>query len=135
MRGVSQVTGEAAGGAGVALSARGRHVRAAQVRARIRNREDIMGPVTVIAFCRLGVAKPRDLAVVRVEIGFSDLLVAPPALVHNVEPKASLIGATNGMSSVTVAADGQLFAGFGHLPGVNAVVELLFNTVVALPAG
>lgn len=133
--GVRQVTGEAAGGTLVALTAGGRHVGPAEVRARIRHFEDVMGPVAVVALGRLGVPKLRDLSVIGIKIGLGDLLVAASTGGHHIQPETVLIGAVNGVRGVAIVANWKWFAVAADALGMDAVLKLLFNAVVTLATG
>jgi len=73
--------------------------------------------------------------VVGVEVGFGDGLMAPAALLHDVEAEVGEIGAPDGVRGVAIVAHRQLLRGVGHLRGVNAGDERLVDAVMAPPAG
>ena len=76
MGGVGQISGKAAVGAGMALAAGLHHVGAAEARGRIGDGADVVRAVAVVALGGFHVTQLRDLAVVGVEVGFGDGLVA-----------------------------------------------------------
>ena len=69
------------------------------------------------------------------EIGFRDLPVAAPALVHDVQPEVGEVRALDAVRRMAVRAHRQLLCGFGHLRAVDAHVEHLVDAAVALGAG
>ena len=71
--GVSQIAGELAVRTGMALAAGGDDVVAAEMRARIVDRQNVVRAVTVVAFSGLQVTQLGDLAVERLEIRRGDL--------------------------------------------------------------
>ena len=105
---------------------------AAQVRLGIRDRQDVVRAVAVVALGGLRVAELRDLAVVGVEVRLGDLLVAPPALVHDLELEPLVVRARD-----RVRASGSRCRPAGSLSvlptvaGVDALLELLLDAVVA----
>src|SRR5271165_2607596 len=90
--------------------------------------------MAVIALGRLRVSETRDLAVIGFKIGRGNLLVAASAGAHYVQPEGILIGAMDGMSGVAIVADRKRLAVSAHLLGMDAVFELLLDTVVTLAA-
>src|ERR1017187_10437836 len=64
MGGVGQLSGKAAGCARMALPAGGGDIGPTQVRFRIRDRQDVVGPMAVIAHGRFGVCELRDFPVI-----------------------------------------------------------------------
>ncbi len=116
------------------LSAGGHHVGAAQVRAWIGDLLDVVRAVAVIALRGLGIAQLGNLAVIGVEVGFGNLLVAAAAGVHDVELELVLVGAANGVRGVAVVANRQGLVRLGHRGGMDALHELLLDAVVASAA-
>ena len=127
---VRQVPGEAPRGARMALLARGHHVVATQVRARVGDRQDVVRTVAVVALRRLGVAEARDLAVIGLEVRLGDRLVAAAALAHDAELEALRVGAADGVRGVAVIAHRQLLVGLCDARRVHAALELLVDAGV-----
>src|SRR5271157_475937 len=128
---VRQVSGEAPGCARMALLAGGGHVCPAEVRAWIGYRQHVVSAMAVIALCRFRVPKFRDLPVIGLKIGLGNLLVAASACSHHVQPEAVLIRAVDGMSGMAIVAHGKWLAEPAHSLGMDAVLELLLDAVVA----
>ena len=139
VRGVGQVACEAPIGPWVALAASFHHVVATQGRIGIRSRQDVVGPVTVIALGGTGRSEVRNLAVERVEEGPGFLLVALATLIHHGETEVIQIVARDGVGGMagdagrTLASFLQLITVF--LRPVNARPEGLGDAMVALGAG
>src|ERR1017187_4021495 len=131
MGGVGQVSGKAAGCARMGFPAGGRDLSPAKGRARVRYRHHIMGSMAVIALGRFGVPELRDLPVIGFKIGLGNLLVAASACSHHVQPEAVLIGAVNGMSGMAIIAHWKWLAEAAHALGMDAVLELVLDAVVA----
>src|SRR5208282_1446779 len=93
VRGMGEVAGKTAGRAGMAFAAGCHYIFAAQVRARVSHVGDVMRAVAVIALCRFGVAKARNLAMVGLEVGLGDFRMAFAAGVDDAEFEAGIIGA------------------------------------------
>lgn len=72
---------------------------------------------------------------VGVEIGLRNFLVAVSAALHYVQTEGVFIGAADGVSGVTIAANGELLAGKRSAARVDAALELLLDAVVALTTG
>ena len=121
----------------MALRAGLHDVAPAQRGARVRDRQDVVRPVTVVALRGRLVAEPRHLAVERVEEGLRLIVVAPPALIHHQQAEVTSIGAADGVRGVAVLARGQLaaVAGVADRPRVDAGVERLLDPVVTGAAG
>src|SRR6266540_3994530 len=94
-----------------------------------------MGSVAVVALGRLGIAQPRNLAVVSVKIGVRLLLMAAAAGGHDGLLEAVRVRAADLVRGVAVAADRQFLVRLRDRAGVNAVIELLLDSVVAVAAG
>lgn len=94
-----------------------------------------MCAVTIVTFGRLRVSELRDFAVISIEIGICNRLVTSPALRHDLQLEPRLIGSTDRVSSVTVAADRELLFRLGYSSCVNASLELLLNSVMTTSAG
>ena len=135
MSSVRQVPGKAARRARMTFLAGRRHVGPAEVRAWIRHRKHVVSSVAVITLCRFRVPQPRNFPMIGIKIGFGDLRMAASAGVHDVQSEAGFIGAPDGVGSVAVVANGKLLGGSTHLLGMNAVLELLLDAVMAPAAG
>src|ERR1019366_1773439 len=99
--------------------------------ARIIHIGDVMRPVAVVAFCRIGVAKARNLAMVGFEVGLGNFRMAPAAGVHDAEFEAGIIGAANGVRGMAGTANREFLAGMGDGWRVDAVDELRLNAAMA----
>src|ERR1035437_9756224 len=135
VRGMRQIPGEAPRGAGMTLATGLHHALAAQMRPRIRNRQYIMGAMAVVAFGGLAVSQLRDLAVIRVKVGFGDVRMTPSALAHDFQLEAVLVGAANGVRGMAIVTDRQRLAGFGDQRRVDTAVKLLLNALMTASAG
>src|SRR5450755_610935 len=87
--------------------------------------------MAVIALGRFGVPELRDLPVIGFKIGLGNLLVAAPACSHHVQPETVLIGAVDGMSGMAIIANWKWLAEAAHALGMDAVLELVLDAVVA----
>src|SRR5208282_1775927 len=135
VRGVREVSGEAAGRAGMALSTGGRYVCPAEMRAGVGDREHIVRSMAVITLCRFRVPELRNLPMIRIKIGLGDLLVAASAGSHHGQPETVLIRAVDGMGGVAIVANRKWLAVPAHALGMDAVLELLLDAMVAPAAG
>ena len=101
-----------------------------------------MRSMAIVAFGTGRVSQRGSLAVIRLEVSVRDVLVAFSALVHDAELERRNVGPCNGVRGVTIVAVRKL----GHpahappvvvrvaLDGVNAMLELFIDAVVAAPA-
>ena len=110
MRCMGQIPGKSPRRSRVTLLAGGDHVVPAEVRARVRDFENVMGAMTIVAFGRFCISELRNLAVIGVEIGLGNLLVTLAALAHDRELESFAVGAADGMRAVAVVADRQRLA-------------------------
>jgi hypothetical protein len=77
-----------------------------QMRLRVGNRQDVVGPMAVITLRGFRVAQLRYFAMVRIEVCPGNFFVAPPALCHDIQLEAFLISTTDCVRCVAVAAYG-----------------------------
>src|SRR5208283_24106 len=101
------------------------------VRAWIGYRKHVVSSMAVVALCRFRVPQSRNLPMIGIKISFGDLRVAASARVHDVQPEAGFIGAPNGVRGVAVAANRKFLGGSAYPLGMNAVLKLLFDAVMA----
>ncbi len=94
-----------------------------------------MGSVAIITFGRGSVAKLRNFAVKRLEICVSDLHMTSPALVDDIEFEPFLVGSADGVRGMAVVAHGQWLFRLLLACKVNALNELLIDTVMAVGTG
>ena len=131
VRGMSEVSRKSPRGARVALLTRLNHVRAAQTRARICHRQNVMRAMAIVALRRLGIPESRDLPMEGIEVGAGKLLVAAAARLHDSKPETHLIYTANGMSGMAVIANWQGFGGFRDQGRVHAFFELIADSGMA----
>ncbi len=118
----------------MAFLARPDNILTTEVRTRIRNREDIVRAMAIIALCRLGISKLRHLAVISVEVSLRDRFVTAAALSHNFKLKAGRIDPPDRMCRMAIAANRQWFVCLSDFLCVDARFKLLFNTMVTASA-
>lgn len=134
VRGMREVAGELAVCPGVTLLTRLDNVVSMKMGSGICHRQDVMSTVAIIAFGGLRVPQLRDLAMVSIEVGFRNSLMAPAALLHDVKFESVLIRARNGMCRMAIAAHrGPMLCRVGHRC-MNACDKLLLDPVVTAAA-
>src|SRR5208282_974455 len=101
------------------------------MRAWISDRKNIVRSMAVVALCRFRVPELRDLPVIGIKIGLGNLLVAASTCRHHGQPETVLIGTVDGMSGVAIVANRKRLAIPAHTLGMDAVLELLLDAVVA----
>lgn len=135
MSGVREVTGESAVCTGVTLLAGFDHIVTVQMRLRIRDRQDVVSAVTVIALGGLCVSELRDFSMVGVEITLGNVFMAAAALVHDLELEAFRVGPPDRMCRVAVAADRERLVGVVDEGRMDTLFELFLDAEMAGPAG
>ena len=121
--------------AGVALAAGLDDILTRKVGLRIPDRQHVMSAMAVITFGRRSIAQFRNLAMKSLKISLSDILMAPSALVDDVELETLLVGAGYSVGGMAVVADGEFFISLSFSGIVNALSKLLINAVMAFCAG
>ena len=66
-----------------------------------------MRAVTIEAFGRGSIAQLGNLSVKRLKIAFGDLGMTPAALVHDIQTKSDLIGASDRMRGMAIITNRQ----------------------------
>ena len=107
--GVGQITRETPVCIGMAFLAGLDHLIKADMGIRIVHPQDIMGPVAVGTFGRFQVSQPISLAVHRIQVGLTQILVAFPALIGHFGQELVLRAHLDFMGGVAILAGRQLF--------------------------
>ena len=118
----------------MALLARPDDILTAEVRTRIRNRQNIVSTVTIITLRRFRIAKLRDLAMVRVKVRLGNRFVATAALRHDLQFEARRINPANRVRRMAIAAHRQRLVGLSDFLRMDACFKLPFDSMVTSSA-
>ncbi len=75
------------------------------MRARIRDRHNVVRTVAIVAFGGLGVPKLRNFPMIRVKVSLRNFLMASAALIHDGKLETFAVGASDRVRAVAVIAD------------------------------
>ncbi len=128
---MGQIAREALSGFGMTLTAGLENVGGTYVTAGIRHRENIMCSMAVVTLGGLQVPQLGNLTMVGVKIGRRDFLVTLATLIHDLQSEPFVIGTADTMGSVAVVAHWCLALVGGIVLRMYALIELLFDSVVA----
>ena len=118
----------------MALLAGRDHVGPAEVRSGIRNLQNVVRSMAIVALGGLGVSELRDLPMISIKVCLRDRFMALAALSHDSELEAFIVRAGNCVRAVAVVADRKRIFGLSDVAGVDTVFELILNPVMTLPA-
>ncbi len=87
---------------------------------RIRHRQNIVGPVTVVAFGSCQVSQLRNLPMKGLEVACGNFLVTSATLIHDMEPEVGQVRPFDSVCGVASAAHRQLFVRASDFGRVDA---------------
>ena len=89
-----------------------------------------MSSVTIIAFRSFGIPQLRNFSMVGVKICFCNFLVAAATFGHDIQLESLFVSASDGMGTMTVAADRERFISLSYHGRVDAAYKLFLNTMM-----
>jgi len=119
----------------MALAAGLHDIRSAEPGGGVGDRADVMSSVTVVALGSFYITQLGDLAVVGLEVGLGDVLMATTALLHDVEAEIRDVGPLDAVRGVAVVAHRQGLVRLGYRCRMDTGVEGLVDPLVAAAAG